>query len=225
MTAKVGGAGVSPANATKHRRGKAVSRQGQRTRGPHHSSSESYAVDLAGLHRHDRGMFTKFRSRRQRRTTVREPEQVAPAAAPPALGDAEVLVRVERLRAALRAAGFSLDEAAGPEPVFFGELRAGRTVDLGRGEQEAVMSYLGGIPASYVLADEPHAEMLRRIEAEGIRLDLRRDGFEIQACQGSLPDDPEAMRRLSAYIRQQVEIAVASVEAGKTPPPQEPTGP
>ncbi|MFH0245978.1 hypothetical protein ACGRHY_26990 [Streptomyces sp. HK10] len=155
-------------------------------------------------------MFTTFRSRRQRRTAVHEPERVALAAAPPVLGDAQILVRVERLRAALWAAGFSFDEAVGPEPVFFGELRAGRTVELGPGELEAVTSRLGGIPAAYVLADEPHAEMLRRIEAEGIRLDLRRDGFEIQACQGSLPDDPEAMRKLSAYIRQQIEIAVAS---------------
>lgn len=74
----------------------------------------------------------------------------------------------------------------------------------------------------YALADGTHAEMLRRIEAEGIRLDLRRDGFEIQACQGSLPDDPEAMRKLADYIRQQVEIAVASAKAGKTAPLQEP---
>ncbi|MFD8902871.1 hypothetical protein [Streptomyces ardesiacus] len=64
--------------------------------------------------------------------------------------------------------------------------------------------------------------MLRRIEAEGLRLDLRRDGLTIQACQGSLPDDPEAMRKLADYIRQQVEIAVASAKAGQTPPLQEP---
>lgn len=222
---KVGGAGVSRANATEYRGAQVVSRQGRGTRGTYHGRSQSQAMDLAGLHRHDRGMFTKFRSRRQRRTTIHEPERVAPAAVPPALGDAQVLVRVERLRAALRAAGFSLDEAAGPEPVFFGELRAGRTVELGPGELEAVTSHLGGIPALYVLADEPHAEMLRRIEAEGIRLDLRRDGFEIQACRGSLPDDPEAMRKLSAYIRQQMEIAVGSTQAERTPPPQGPACP
>ncbi|MET7487076.1 hypothetical protein [Streptomyces sp. NPDC005538] len=165
-------------------------------------------------------MFAKFRSRRQRRVTDLEPGSVAPAPAP---GDAEILVRVERLRAALRAAGFCLDQAAGPEPVFFGELRAGRTVELGTGELEAITSHLGGVPASYVLAEEPHAEVLRRIEAEGIRMDLRRDGFKIQSCRGSLPDDPDAMRRLASYIRQQMDIAVASAKAGETPPPQGPT--
>ncbi|MFF3957401.1 hypothetical protein ACFYY1_29935 [Streptomyces sp. NPDC001890] len=113
----------------------------------------------------------------------------------------------------------------GPAPVFFSELRAGRTVELGPAKLEAVTSHLGVIPASYVLADEPHAEMLRRIEAEGIRLDLRREGFEIRACQGSLPDDPEAMRKLSAYIRQQMEIVVASAQAERTPPPQGPACP
>ncbi|MFI6277983.1 hypothetical protein [Streptomyces sp. NPDC050988] len=170
-------------------------------------------------------MFAKFRSRRQRRVPDLEPGSVAPAPAPtpPALGDAEVLGRVERLRAALRAAGFSLDQAAGPEPVFFGELRAGRTVELGTVELEAITSHLGGVPASYVLADEPHAEVLRRIEAEGIRMDLRRDGFKIQSCRGSLPDDPEAMRRLASHIRQQMDIAVASAKAGETPPTQGPT--
>lgn len=99
-------------------------------------------MDLAGLHRRDRRMFAKFRSRRQGRATDHEPERVAPAGAQPALGDAALLVRVERLRAALRAAGFAFDEAAGPEPFFFGELRAGRTLALGPDELEAVTNHL-----------------------------------------------------------------------------------
>ncbi|MGW3391927.1 hypothetical protein [Streptomyces cinereoruber] len=69
-----------------------------------------------------------------------------------------------------------------------------------------------------MLADGPHAEMLRREEAEGVRLNLRRDGFDIQASRGGLPDNPEAMRELAAHIRQQVEIAVASGKAEGTPP-------
>jgi hypothetical protein len=118
--------------------------------------------------------------------------------------------------ATLRDAGFDIAELAGPEPAFFDELRAGCPVELGAGELEAITSHLGGVPASYVLADDPHAELLRRIEAEGVRMELRRDGFEVHACRGGLPDDPDAMRTLSAYIREQMDIAVASLEAGET---------
>ncbi|MET8816533.1 hypothetical protein ABZW47_31610 [Streptomyces sp. NPDC004549] len=89
-------------------------------------------------------------------------------------------------------------------------MRSGQSVELGAVELEAVASHLAGIPASYVLADDPLDELLSRVEAEGVRMELRRDGFEVLACRGELPDDPEAMRRLSAYIREQMDIAVAS---------------
>lgn len=174
-------------------------------------------MDLAGLHRHDQGMFAKLRSHRPRPVIDPEGKPVALVAAP-VVADAEVLGRIGRLRAALRDVGFNIDDLAGPEPAFFDELRNGHSVELGTAELEAVASHLGGVPASYVLAGDPLDELLRRIEAESVRMELRRDGFEVLACRGELPDDPEAMRRLSAYIREQMDIAVASLQAGGMQP-------
>ncbi|MCX4681632.1 hypothetical protein OG413_41255 [Streptomyces sp. NBC_01433] len=154
--------------------------------------------------------------RRSRPVADPEPMPATPVAVSPIVVDTEVVGRVGRLRVALRAAGFDVDEVSVPEPAFFDELRRGCSVELGAGELEAISSHVGGIPASYVLADAPDAELLRRIGAEGARMELRRDGFELHACQGSLPDDPDAMRTLSVYIREEMAIAVASIEAGET---------
>lgn len=66
-----------------------------------------------GFHRHDLGMFAKFRSRHQRPVTDPEPRSAAPVTSSPAVAGAEILGRVDLLRAALRDTGFSLDETAG----------------------------------------------------------------------------------------------------------------
>jgi hypothetical protein len=154
-------------------------------------------------------MFDKLR----RRPRVADSPISPPAAATPAVADAAMLARIDRVRGALVAAGVDFEDlGAVPEPAWFADLRNGQRLPLGPAELEETAAHLAGIAVEAVLSDEACTTVLSHIETLTTLRDLKADGMDLRFCHGSLPADAATLRSLADYVREQI-AATADVSA------------
>jgi len=155
------------------------------------------------------GMFDKLRRRRPRPAASPVPP---PVAATPGVADAAMLTRIDRVRAALLAAGVDFEDlSAAPEPSWFADLRNGQRLSLGPAELAETADHLAGIAVEAVLSDAACATVISHIEILATLRDLKADGMDLRFCHGSVPPDAATVRSLADYVR--AEIA-AAVDAG-----------
>ncbi|MFG2681276.1 hypothetical protein [Streptomyces sp. NPDC048392] len=131
------------------------------------------------------------------------------------MADAAMLARIDRVRAALLAAGVDFkDLGAAPEPSWFADLRAGQCLPLGPAELEETADQLAGIAVEAVLSDEACTTVISHIEILTTLRDLKADGMDLRFCHGSLPPDAATVRSLADYVR--AEIAAAADASADT---------
>ncbi len=148
-------------------------------------------------------MFYKFRRRRE--AVLPAPRPITAPDPAPALADAGLPARVDRVRATLAAAGIDFGKlGASPEPVWFAALRNGQHVTLGPVELRETSNHLAGIAPEAVLTEEACTRLLGHIEVLGALRELQDEGMDLRFCHGELPEDAAYVRTLADYVRDQV---------------------
>lgn len=159
-------------------------------------------------------MFEKLRRRRSHTVTL---SVSAPPAATPAVADAAMLARIDRVREALAAAGVDFEGlSAAPEPAWFADLRNGQRLPLGPAELAETADHLAGIAVEVVLSDEACTRLLSQIEVLTTLRDLKAEGIDLRFCQGGFPTDAATVRALADAFRSEI-AANANAEAGAEP--------
>lgn len=152
-------------------------------------------------------MFDKFR-RRRRQAALTAPCPLPTPDPTAALTDAGLPARVDRVRAALTAAGVDVEEhGAAPEPVWFAALRTGQHIPLGPAELQEMSNYLAGIAPEAVLTEEACTRLLGRIEVLSTLRELQDEGLDLRFCHGALPEDAAYVDTLAGYVRDQIAAA------------------
>ncbi|MEU9397941.1 hypothetical protein AB0D86_49245 [Streptomyces sp. NPDC048324] len=156
-------------------------------------------------------MFDKLRRRRPRPAASPVPPPAAAAAAAaatPALADDAMLARIDRVRAALVAAGVDFEGlGAAREPAWFADLRNGQRLPLGRAELKETADHLPGIAVEAVLSEGACARLLSHIEVLTTLRELKEEGMDLRFCHGGLPGDAAAVLSLADHVRDQVAAA------------------
>ncbi|MCX5278112.1 MULTISPECIES: hypothetical protein [Streptomyces] len=154
-------------------------------------------------------MFHLLRRRRTTSVPATTSRSTAPeqAAAQETVVNAELLVRVARLRAALLAAGLDLDEHSTPEPAWFSILRSGDTISLDALQQRELTEHLAGIAAAHALDDAACAHALDKIEALVVLSEMRAEGIVPGCSPTSIIKQTSAadLRMMAALVRQAEE--------------------
>ncbi|MEU3399365.1 hypothetical protein [Streptomyces filamentosus] len=143
-------------------------------------------------------MFSKLR-RKHRSAPARPATPPAPPSAPElGLADERAIARVERFRRALEEAGADL-AVLGPEPGWFTQVRAGRSVPVGEEERAELITYLGTKSTAAVASDDACARAVDRVEAFTLLREMQAEGVTVRACRGTLSAD--ALRAVRRAVR------------------------
>lgn len=148
------------------------------------------------------------RPRPSREAALPAPRPLTTPDPAPALADAGLPARADRVRATLAAAGVDFEKlGAAPEPVWFAALRNGQHVPLGTAELKETSNHLAGIAPEAVLTEDACTRSSLR--------DLQDEGLDLRFCHGELPEDAAYLRTLADYVRD--EMAAAAEGDDETP--------